>query len=153
MRILARTHQLPVRLIVGAFVLNSGLSKLRGGDEVAAGTHGLASSAYPFLGAQDAGRFTRRVGTAEVTLGTALLTPVVPSLLAGAALAAFGCGLVGLYLRAPGMRQEGSLQPTQQGMALLKDTWLVGAGASLALEELGRSRARRRAIPAQVIPD
>jgi hypothetical protein len=40
---------------------------------------------------------------------------VVPSLVAGAALTAFSGALLGLYLRTPGMHEEGSLLPTPQG--------------------------------------
>ncbi|WP_067467690.1 hypothetical protein [Actinomadura macra] len=153
MRISARAHQLPVRLTVGAFVLNSGLSKLRSEEEGAEGTHGMATTAYPFLGSLDPQEFTRKLGMAEVALGAALLVPIVPSLLAGAALTAFAGGLTGLYLRTPGMREEGGLRPTQQGIPLAKDSWLVGIGASLVLEELGRARAERHAFHARLIPD
>ncbi|NVI91007.1 hypothetical protein [Actinomadura sp. BRA 177] len=144
MRFLARAHQIPVRTAVGAFVLNSGLSKLQALDQMAEPTHGMAKTAYPFLETQDARTFTRNLGRAEVAIGTALLVPFVPSLVAGAALTAFSAGLTGLYLRLPGMRQEGGIRPTQEGIALAKDTWLVGAGASLVLDELTRPRADRR---------
>ncbi|MEV4006151.1 hypothetical protein [Actinomadura sp. NPDC049753] len=144
MRLLARAHQMPVRLAVGAFVLNSGLSKLQGLDAAADEIHGTAKTAYPFLGSQDPRDFTRTLGRAEVALGTALLVPLVPSLVAGAALTAFSAGLTGLYLRLPGMRQEGGLRPSPQGIPLAKDTWLVGIGASLVLEELVKSRSERR---------
>ncbi|TMQ90868.1 hypothetical protein ETD83_33510, partial [Actinomadura soli] len=144
MRFLARAHQVPVRLIVGAFIVNSGLSKLKGGDEVAEQTHGTAKAAYPFLESRDAREFTRALGTTEVALGTAVMVPLVPSLLAGAALTAFAGGLGGLYLRLPGMREPGGLRPTQQGIPLAKDTWLLGIGAGLVLEELGRARGGRR---------
>ncbi|TDC97741.1 hypothetical protein [Actinomadura sp. 7K507] len=145
MRILARAHQMPVRLIVGAFVLNSGVSKLKGVEEAAEPTHGMAKTAYPFLEKQDPRDFVRKLGAAEVALGTALIVPLVPSALAGAALTAFSGGLTGLYLRIPGMREPGGLRPTQQGTALAKDSWLVGIGSALVLEELGRARAERRA--------
>ncbi|MFB4311422.1 hypothetical protein [Actinomadura sp. GTD37] len=144
MRLLARVHQMPVRLAVGAFVLNSGLSKLQALDESAEQTHGMAKAAYPFLGSQDPRTFTQALGRAEMGLGAALMAPFVPSLVAGAALTAFSAGLAGLYLRLPGMREEGGVRPTQQGIPLAKDFWLVGAGASLVLEELTRPRAERR---------
>lgn len=83
MRLIARTHQLPVRLAVGSFVLNSGLSKLQNLEETAEQTHGLATTAYPFLKSQDPRDFTRLLGRTEVALGAALLVPLVPSLLAG----------------------------------------------------------------------
>lgn len=145
MRLLARAHQLPVRLIVGAFILNSGLSKLNGGDEAAEQTHGMAKTAYPFLESQDPRDFARRLGAAEVALGSALMIPLVPSLLAGAALTAFAGGLNGLYLWLPGMREPGGVRPTEQGVPLAKDAWLTGIGAALVLEEVARARAERRA--------
>lgn len=141
MRFLARAHQMPVRLIVGAFVVNSGLSKLKAEQEEAEQYHGMAKTAYPFLESQDPGDFTRRLGTAEVALGAALMAPFVPSLLAGAGLTAFSGGLVGLYLRLPGMREPGGLRPTQQGTPLAKDSWLVGIGSALVLEEVARAGA------------
>ncbi|MFG2020078.1 hypothetical protein [Actinomadura geliboluensis] len=143
MRLLARAHQMPVRLAVGAFVLNSGLSKHKALDESAEQTHGMAKAAYPFLESQDARDFTRNLSRAEMALGSALIAPFVPSLLAGAALTAFAAGLTGLYLRLPGMREEGGIRPTQQGIALAKDIWLVGVGTSLVLEELTRIRGDR----------
>ncbi|TDD85744.1 hypothetical protein E1293_10665 [Actinomadura darangshiensis] len=143
MRLFARAHQMPARLAVGAFVLNSGLSKLKGLDEMAEPTHGMAKAAYPFLKSQDPRDFTRMLARAEVALGAALMVPMVPSLLAGAALTAFSGGLTGLYLRLPGMREEGGLRPTSQGVPLAKDVWLVGIGASLVLEELSRPRRDR----------
>ena len=136
---------MPVRLAVGAFVLNSGLSKLQALDESAEATHGMAKTAYPFLESQDARTFTRNLGRSELALGSALVAPFVPSVLAGAALTAFSAGLAGLYLRLPGMRQDGGLRPTQQGVPLAKDFWLVGAGLSLVLDELSRPRAERGA--------
>ena len=135
---------MPVRLIVGAFLLNSGLSKLKGDDEVAEQTHGTAKTAYPFLADQEPRDFTRRLGTAEVALGSALAVPLVPSLLAGAGLTAFAGGLLGLYLRLPGMREPGGLRPTPQGIPLAKDAWLLGIGSALVLEELIRGREERR---------
>jgi hypothetical protein len=57
-------------------------------------------------------------------------------LAAGTALTAFSGALLGLYLRTPGMRQEGSLGPTQQDIPLAKDIWLAGIGASLLIDGL-----------------
>lgn len=41
------------------------------------------------------------------------------------------CGLIGLYARTPGLRREGSVFPTQQGIGFAKDTWLAAMGISL----------------------
>ena len=124
-----------MRLAAGAFILNSGLSKRNASEEQSSGVHGMASGAYPAFKRMRPEQFVKLLSTSEILLGVALLTPVVPSLLAGAGLAAFSAGLVGLYLRTPGMRQEGSLRPTQSGIALAKDVWLLGIGVSLVAEE------------------
>ena len=72
----------------------------------------------------------------EITLGAALLLPVVPAAVAGAGLAAFSGGLLGLYARTPGMRKENSLFPTQQGTPLAKDVWMMGIGLGLVIDDL-----------------
>src|ERR1019366_829522 len=58
----------------------------------------------------------------------------LPGRLAGSALTAFSGGLLGLYLRTPGLRKEGSLRPTQQGIPLAKDVWMLGVGLSLVAD-------------------
>ena len=119
------------RISAGAFILNSGLNK-RGVDaQAAAGIHGFAAGTYPFLAKVPPEQFAKGLAAAEIGLGAALLTPFVPTFLAGAALTAFSSGLLGLYLKTPGMRKEGSLAPTEQGTAIAKDVWLVGIGVGL----------------------
>ncbi|MFJ2032211.1 hypothetical protein [Streptosporangium sp. NPDC087985] len=141
MRILARPHQLPARLATGAFILNSGLTMAASARQSAAGIHGMASTAYPFLKDLDPEKFTRWVATGQIAVGAALLIPLVPSLLAGAALTAFAGGLIGIYLRTPGLRKQGSLRPTEEGIGIAKDVWLLGIGTGLVAEELSRDPA------------
>jgi len=137
-------RQVPLRAAAGAFVLNSGLTK-RGADEATAkGLHGFASTAYPFLGRMEARKFTRLLSTAEIAIGAVVLFPLVPEVVAGALLTAFSAGLVGLYLKTPGMRQEGSLRPTEQGVPLAKDTWMLGIGLSLLADDAIRLADARR---------
>ncbi|MCX4791224.1 MULTISPECIES: hypothetical protein [unclassified Streptomyces] len=116
------------RLATGAFILNSGLGKLKADEETAQGVHGMACTAYPFLKKMEAKRFTRLLALTEITVGGTLLAPFVPTRLAGLALTGFSGGLVGLYLRMPGMREPGSLRPTQNGIPLAKDSWMLGIG-------------------------
>jgi hypothetical protein len=119
------------RLSAGAFILNSGLGK-RGADAAtAAGLHGFASSTYPFLKRVEPAQFAKGLATAEIGIGAALLTPFVPTAVAGLLLTGFSGGLLGLYLNTPGMRKEGSLAPTQEGLAVAKDVWLLGIGIGL----------------------
>jgi hypothetical protein len=42
------------------------------------------------------------------------------------------------------MRQEGSLRPTEQGIPLAKDVWMVGAGLSLLAADRRRTRHKRK---------
>jgi hypothetical protein len=133
---LMRAAHLPERAVSGAFILHSGLGKRNVSDEQAAGMHGMAVTAYPFLRDIPPKQFVRLLSGAEIVIGAALLTPLVPSSLAGAKLTALAGGLLGLYARLPGMRQPGSVWPTEQGMGLAKDAWLLGIGLSLLLDGL-----------------
>ena len=80
--------------------------------------------------------FARLLAVGEITLGAALLLPVVPAAVAGPGLAAFSGCLLGLYARTPGMRKEGSLFPTQQGIPLAKDAWMMSIGLALVIDDL-----------------
>jgi hypothetical protein len=131
----------PLRAVTGAFILNSGLTKLKGGPQEAEGVHGLATSAYPQFKRLRPEQFQKLLGAGEVALGTALLTPMIPAALAGAGLTAFSAGLLGLYLKIPGMHEQGSLKPTGDGIPLAKDSWLLGIGLSLVAGGLSRREA------------
>ena len=121
------------RLFPGLILLNSGLGKRKLDAESAAGLQGFASTGIPAVTKLDPKTFGKMLSAGEIATGAALLAPVVPNRLAGAALTAFGAGFMSMYLRAPGQRQEGSLAPTQDGMSLAKDSWLLGIGAALLL--------------------
>jgi hypothetical protein len=136
MRFAKIARQLPARVAAGAFILNSGLGKWGADEQAAAGLHGMAVSTYPFLGKLPPARFAKLLSVSEIGLGAALLVPVVPAAVAGAALTAFSGGLLGLYLKTDGMRQEGSLRPTQQGIPIAKDVWMLGIGLSLLVDDL-----------------
>jgi uncharacterized membrane protein YphA (DoxX/SURF4 family) len=131
-----KARHLPPRIAAGAFIINSGVGKWSADEETAARLHGFASGAYPFLAKLKAKDFARLLAVGEITVGAALLLPVVPSAVAGAGLAAFSGGLLGLYARTPGMRKERSPFPTQQGTPLAKDAWLMGIGLGLVIDDL-----------------
>lgn len=124
----------PVRLATGAYILNSGLNKRHADREHAEQLHGFASGAYPQLRDMDPTRFVSTLSMAEIAVGGALLTPLVPAWIAGAALSLFSGGLVGLYWRTPGMHEEGDPRPTEQGIALAKDSWMLGIGLALLVD-------------------
>jgi len=128
--------QLPARVAAGGFILNSGLSKWQADEQAATRLHGMASGTYPFLAKVPPGDFGRLLALTEIGLGGALLLPVIPAWLAGAALSAFSGGLLGMYLRTEGMHQPNSVRPTPQGVPLAKDIWMLGIGLGLLADDL-----------------
>lgn len=138
-----RLRHLPIRVSTGLLILNSGLGK-RGADaETAAGLHGMASGAYPFLADMDPQDFARQLSRAEIALGAALLLPFVPTFLVSVALAVFSGGLVGMYLRTPALHEEGSIRPNAQGLSVAKDVWMLGGAASMIIDLLTPRPVRR----------
>jgi hypothetical protein len=131
-------------LAAGAFILDSGLEKwpTSESDDLEKELYATATAAYPQLLELDSGTFRRLLAAGEIALGSALLLPVVPPGWAGAGLGAFSTGLLGLYFRLPGMRQTGTVRPSPEGLALAKDTWLLGIAAALMIDAVG-SRFRR----------
>jgi hypothetical protein len=142
MKLPVRLSDVPSRIAAGAFIVNSGLTKLKVDEEHAVQLHGMATTAYPFLKAIPPTTFARLLAASELALGTSLLLPVVPTAVAGAGLAAFAGGLFGLYLRMPGTHEPGSLRPTEKGLALAKDVWLLGMGLSLVAAGFEGARHR-----------
>jgi hypothetical protein len=127
-------RNIPTRLTTGAFIVHSGLEKWKGGEDEAHGVHEMAVSAYPFLRKVRSTTFLKALAVAEVGVGAALLVPLVPNRIAGAMLSGFSGALMGLYWRAPKLRQEDSIWPTHDGVGISKDVWMLGIGTSLMLE-------------------
>ena len=136
MGISAKARRLPGRLTAGAFILNAGLGKWSADEERAARLHGMAVATYPFLGKLKPKDFVRLLSVSEIALGSALLLPVVPTAVAGVGLTAFSAGLLGMYLRTPGMTKEDGIRPSQQGTQLAKDVWMLGIGVALTVDAL-----------------
>lgn len=136
MKLPVKARHLPQRMATGAFILNSGVGKLSADEETAAQLHGFAVGTYPFLAKLKPKDFARLLAVSEIALGSTLLLPFVPSIVAGAGLAAFSGGLLGMYIKTPGMRKEGTPFPTQQGVPLAKDVWMMGIGLGLVIDDL-----------------
>jgi uncharacterized membrane protein YphA (DoxX/SURF4 family) len=137
-----KLSNLPIRVAAGGYVLHSGLEKWNGGPEQAQGLHGFASGAFPFLAKMNPPTFLKLLSAGELAVGAALLLPLVPDEVAGVALTGFASGLVALYFRTPGMRKPGSVWPSENGIGLSKDVWLLGIGASLVADGLAGRRSR-----------
>jgi uncharacterized membrane protein YphA (DoxX/SURF4 family) len=133
---LSKTWHVPVRMATGAYILNSGLGKRSIPPEGAAKLHGFATTAHPEFQSLEPTTFAKLLSTGEIGLGSALLLPLVPSWLAGAGLTAFSLGLLRLYLNGPGLRQEGSLRPTEQGIGIAKDSWMLAIGLALMMDSI-----------------
>jgi hypothetical protein len=137
MSIAAKLRRAPLRVSTGAFLLNSGITKLSTHDEdTAHRIHAAASGAFPQFQKVEPKVFFRTLGIAETAVGAALLLPIVPAGLAGLGLATFSGALLIQYWRTPGMHEEGSIRPTSQGTAFAKDVWMFGSGTSLVIDAL-----------------
>ncbi len=133
MSLAAKLRRAPGRAVTGAFILNSGLSKLKGDEATAGGIHGMATGAYPFLDKVSPTVFLKVLAAGEITVGAALLLPIVPAGLAGIALTSFAAGLVGLYIRTPALH-DSKMRPTQAGTGIAKDIWMAGIGVGLVVD-------------------
>jgi uncharacterized membrane protein YphA (DoxX/SURF4 family) len=135
-RLPARARDLPARVATGAYILHAGLEKWHGDETRAKALHGAASNAFPVLQRIPAERFLRLLAASEIAVGTALLVPVVPNAVAGAALTGFSGSLLAMYARTPAMHKPGSIWPTQAGTAVSKDVWMLGIGLGLVADGL-----------------
>ncbi|HXA28443.1 MAG TPA: hypothetical protein VN193_06815 [Candidatus Angelobacter sp.] len=127
------TRNLAGRIATGAFILHSGTGKWNADEARATQTHAFAAGAFPFLGKLPPQKFMKLLAGSEIALGAALLAPVVPGALAGAALTAFSGSLLAMYLRTPALHEPRSFWPTPAGIAVSKDIWMLGIGMDLVL--------------------
>ena len=126
-------RNVPTRLATGAFILHSGLEKWKGGPEQAAGLQQVAAGAFPEVERVSPPTFLKALAAAEIATGAALLAPTVSPIRAGAALTAFSGGLMTMYARTPALRRPGSIWPSEQGLGVSKDVWMLGIGISLVM--------------------
>ncbi|GAA4918301.1 hypothetical protein [Nesterenkonia rhizosphaerae] len=122
---------LALRTIPGAFILNSGIGKLRLNAESAAGLQDMAATGIPAVKNLPPQKFGKALAWGEIGVGAALLTPVVSNRLAGLALGGFSAGLLSMYFRNDAMTEADGVRPTQDGTALAKDTWLAAIAVAL----------------------
>ena len=72
--------QIPLRLATGAYILNSGISKLGADEGTAQYLHGAAASTYPAVFKDmEPTKFARLLAYSEIGVGAALLAPMVPA--------------------------------------------------------------------------
>jgi len=138
MRLPMKAREVPGRVTTGVYILHSGLEKWKGDEARAKAVHGMASRAFPVLKDIPPERFLRMLAAGEIAVGGALLAPVVPGVLAGLALTGFSGALVTMYARTPALRKPGSIWPSQAGMGVSKDVWMLGIGLDLIVDGITR---------------
>jgi hypothetical protein len=126
-----KARDLPGRIITGGYILHAGLEKWKGDQARAEAVHRIAATAFPVLKDIPPARFLRLLAASEIALGSALIVPVVPGALAGAALTGFSGALLAMYGRTPALRKPGSIWPSQAGTGVSKDVWMLGIGLGL----------------------
>jgi len=145
-----KARHVPGRITAGAYILHAGLEKWHADDALAEAVHGMAAGAFPVVKHIPPARFVRLLSASEIAIGTALIVPVVPSALAGAALSGFSGALVTMYGRTPALRKPGSIWPSQAGTGVSKDVWMLGIGVGLVVDALAghcqRSPGRQVAL-------
>ena len=123
-----------LRGVTGAFVLNSGRSTRGMPTEAAQGLQGFAATGVPAVNNMDPDSFGKFVAYSEIGIGAALLTPVVPRQVAGAALGVFSAGLLAMYFRNPTMTEADGIRPSQEGMSLAKDAFMAAIAGALVTD-------------------
>ena len=129
-----KLSHIPPRAATGAFILNSGIGKVGIDQESAAYMQQMAAGVFPQVGQLDPEKFGKILSAVEISLGTLLLVPFVPSRLAGLALAGFSAGLLAMYLKTEGMTEKDGVRPTQAGTPVAKDVWMLGIALGLILD-------------------
>lgn len=143
MHLPVKAREIPGRITTGGYILHSGLEKWHADGARAEALHGMAAGAFPVLRRIPPARFLRLLAASEITIGTALAVPLVPGAVAGAALTGFSAALVAMYGRTPALRKPGSIWPSQAGVAVSKDVWMLGIGAGLVVDALASRRQKR----------
>ncbi len=128
-----KARDLPGRITTGGYILHSGLEKWKGDEARAKAIHGMAANAFPILKDIPATQFLRMLSAGEIAVGSLLLAPVVPDVLAGLALTGFSGALLTMYARTPALRKPGSIWPSQAGTGVSKDVWMLGIGLGLTV--------------------
>ena len=141
-----KISHIPLRLTTGAYILNSGLNKRNLDEESAAGLQRLAGNAFPQVLDLEPARFGKLLCAAEITVGLTLLTPFVPSRLAGLVLGAFSGGMMRMYLKTPEFTEDDGIRPNAAGTPFAKDIWMLGIAAALVLDTKSKTKTKTKIV-------
>jgi len=136
MEISANLRRAPLRLTTGAFVVNSGISTFNADDETTKKLQTSAARLVPQVERMDSRTFAKVLAAGEVTLGTALMLPVVPAAVAGLGLSAFAASLLATQRHTNGQHADARSEPPAPATVTATDAWMLGAGVSLLIDAL-----------------
>ena len=137
MEISANVRRAPLRLTTGAFVLNSGVNTFGADDETSKRMQASAAKLVPQVERMDPRTFSKVLAAGEVTLGTALMLPIVPAAVAGLGLTAFAASVLATQRPSNGQHADTTgEQPANQAVPHATEAWMLGAGVSLLLDAL-----------------
>lgn len=140
------TANVALRLVSGSYILNSGIGKLRLPVESAQEIQTMVSNAVPQVQKMEPAVFGKALAMGEIVVGSALLTPFIPSRLAGLGLGAFAAGLVATYLKTPGMTESDGVRPTPNGVHMAKDLLFAGIAVALVFGR-GKHKTKVKEVP------
>ena len=136
MEISASVRRAPLRLSTGAFVVNSGIAAFSADNETTKRLQTTAARLMPQVEKMDPRTFAKVLGAGEVTLGAALILPVVPAAVAGLGLSAFAASLLATQRPTNGQHADATSQPATPAVPNATEAWMLGAGVSLLLDAL-----------------
>lgn len=119
------------RTVPGAFIANSGVGKLGMPAEASAGLQQYAATGVPLVKVLPADKFGTILGASEIALGAAMAIPAIPNRIAGVGLTAFSAGLLSLYFANPENTKADRIRPTDEGLGLAKDVFMLSLGVGL----------------------
>lgn len=120
-----------LRSIPGAFILNSGLGKLKLDRDSAAGLQGMAATGVPAVQDLEPEKFGKAVAYGEIVVGATLLAPFVNDRVAGVLLGGFSTAMLSMYFRNDQMTESDGIRPSGDGIPLAKDAWLAAIALGL----------------------
>jgi hypothetical protein len=136
MELSANVRRAPLRLTTGAFVLNSGVSTFSATEEQTKKLQSTAAKLVPQVERMDPRTFAKVVGAGEVTLGTALMLPIVPAAVAGLGLTAFAASLLAARPSGNGQHTDSEPETGKSAVPHATEAWMLGSGVSLLLDAL-----------------
>ena len=136
MQISANLRRAPLRLGTGAFVVNSGIAAFSADNETTKRLQSTAARLMPQVEKMDPRTFAKVLGAGEVTLGAALILPVVPAAVAGLGLSAFAASLLATQRPTNGQHADGQNETPASATPPATEAWMLGAGVSLLLDAL-----------------